>query len=89
MRFVMGLHSLNFRFKQVTVCRTLPINTDEHRLHVFMPLYFFLKLRMAFEHAGILTLMADIMAWTLLFPLTVSDWYTTGKRMQHDNGARS
>ena len=32
---------------------------------------------MAFEHAGVLTLMADIMARTLLFPLTISDWYTT------------
>ena len=37
-----------------------------------MPLNFFLKLRMAFEHAGILTLMADIMARTLLLPLTIS-----------------
>ena len=45
---------------------------------LFVPLDLF-KTLYDIEHACIIILMADIMTRTLLFPLTISDWYTTKK----------
>jgi len=56
-------------------CQPL-INTDEHRLPVFCTIRPFLKLRMIVGR-HIIFLLVDNMTRTLLFPLTIPDWYTT------------